>query len=395
MASVTFADLVEIYRATRFDGPDGGILTIANENMVSTLKAMEVDDVYNDAQIAIDGDAEPTVGAEVRISVGQPNASTMGLLVATFDDLFRSPRAFIAEPERYYVKDPGYAPGDQPVPDILLRYRAVLDVLPILKESASLFDDTQRQLAFLGKEKVLLPIQFTESDLRGDVVEKAERLTKLFTEELHIDEKRTILQTTLIEMVGSLRAETRFGFLIRNLERLADEVEKGYRLFISSFSYSKIRNDVETARLDFVGKIHKTIVDIQGQLLGIPVATIVVVSQLKKPVGCDVTFWTNLGVLVGAWVFVGMLAIAGLNQWKTLEVISNEIERQKARLNDDFASVANQFSDVFEDLDKRVRWHEGALIVIGIILGLGALATTIAFFMLTPSGSASCFAVWR
>lgn len=395
MTSVTFADLVEIYRAMRFDGPDGGMLTIANENMASTLRAMEVDDVYNDAQITIDGDAEPNVGAEVRISVGQPNASTMGLLVATFDDLFRSPRAFIAEPERYYVKNPGYASGDQPVPDILLRYRAVLEVLPILKESASLFDDTQRQLVFLGKEKVILPIQFTESDLKGDVVEKAERLTRLFAEELHIDEKRTILQTTLIEMVGGLRAEIRFGFLIRNLERLADEVEKGYRLFISSFSYSKIRNDVETARLEFVGKIHKTIVDIQGQLLGIPVATIVVVSQLKKPVGCDVTFWTNLGVLVGAWVFVGMLGIAGLNQWKTLEVISNEVERQKTRLNDDFASVANQFSDVFEDLDKRVRWHEGALITIGIILGLGALATTIAFFMLTPSGSASCLAFWR
>lgn len=395
MTRVTFADLVEVYRATRFDGPDGGMLTITNEAMASTLRSMEIDEVYNDAQITIDGDTDPTVGAEVRISIGQPNASTMGLLVATFDDLFRSPRAVIAEPERYYVKDPGYASGDQPIPDILLRYRAVLDVLPILKESAALFDDTQRQLVFLGKEKVILPIQFTEGDLKGDVVEKAKRLTTLFADELHIDEKRIILQTTLVEMMGSLRPEIRFGFLIRNLERLADEVEKGYRLFISSFSYSKIRNDVETARLEFVGKIHKTIVDIQSQLLGIPVATIVVVSQLKTPSGCDVTFWTNLGVLVGAWVFVGMLGIAGLNQWKTLEVISNEVERQKSRLNDDFASVADQFSDVFEDLDKRVRWHEGALMGVGTVLSFGALATTIAFFKLAPSGSASCLAFWR
>lgn len=394
MTSITFADLVEIYRATRFDKPDGGVLTITSENMASTLKAMEVDDVYNDAQITIDGYAEPKVGAEVRISVGQPNASTMGLLVATFDDLFLSPRAFIAEPERYYVRERGYASGDQPIPEILMRYRAVLDVLPILRESASLVDDTQRQLVFLGKEKVIVPIKFTEKDLKGDVVEKAERLTRLFAVDIHIDEKRTILQTTLIEMVASLRAETRFGFLIRNLERLADEVEKGYRLFISSFSYSKIRNDVETARLEFVGKIHKTIVDIQGQLLGIPVATIVVVSQLKKPVGCDVTFWTNLGVLVGAWVFVCMLAIAGLNQWKTLQVIYNEVERQKTRLNDDFASVANQFGDVFDDLDKRIRWHKNALITIGIVLSFGALATTIAFLTLAPQGAASCLAFW-
>ncbi len=396
MSSVTFADLVEIYRATRFDGGDGGILAIGSDHIASTLRAiMEDDALYDDAQITIDTDEELVMGAEVRVSIGRPNSSTMGLLVATFDDLFRSPRAVVAEPEHYYVKNVGYASGDQPVPKVLLRYRAVLDALPILKESASLVDETMRQLIFLGNEKVVVPIQFTERDLQGDVVVKAERLTKLFADELHIDEKQTILQTTLIEMVGSLRAESRFGYIIRNLERLADEVQKGYRLFTSSFSYSKIRNDVETARLEFVSKIHRTIVDIQGQLLGIPVATVVVVSQLKSVSGCDTTFWMNVGVLVGAWMFVAMLSIAGLNQWKTLAVISNEIKRQKTRLEDDFATVAEQFTDVFDDLDARVGWHRSALIAIGIILCSGAAATTVAFLSLAPSGSAVCLAFWR
>jgi hypothetical protein len=396
VTSVTFDNLVEIYRATRFDGVDGGMLTIKDERMASTLRAiMEDDDLYNDTQITIDGNDDPIVGVEVRVSVGQPNSAKMGLLVATFDDLFRSPRAIIAEPEHYYVQDPGFASGDVPAPNVLLRYRAVLKVLPILKDSASLFDETMRQLIFLGKEKVVVPIQFNMRDLQGDVVAKSERLLKLFAEELHVDEKRTILQTTLIEMVGSLRAEIRFGFIIRNLERLADEVEKGYRLFTSSFSYSKIRNEVETARLDFVGKIHKTIVDIQGQLLGIPVATIVVVSQLKTVTGCDMTFWANLGVLIGAWVFVAMLTIAGINQWKTLAAISNEVKRQRTRLADEFASVAGQFIDVFEDLDARIGWHRGALIGIGMILGVGASATTVAFFRLAPTGSAVCLAFWK
>lgn len=395
MSSVTFADLVEIYRATRFDDGGGGMVTIGSEHMAATLRAMEDDDIYHDTQIAIDGDDEPVVGAEVRVSIGQPNSAKLGLLVANFDDLFRSPRAVIAEPEHYFVKDLGYASGDVPVPDVLLHYRAVLQVLPILAESASLVDETMRQLIFLGKEKVVVPIQFSARDLKGDVAGKAERLIRLFAEELHIDEKRTILQTTIVEMIGPMRAEERFGYIIRNLERLTEEVEKGYRLFTSSFSYSKIRNDVETARLDFVGKIHKTIVDIQGQLLGIPIATIVVVSQLKKVIGCDMAFWANLGVLIGAWVFVGMLSIAGLNQWKTLTVISNEVGRQKNRLDDDFASVADQFTDVFDDLDARIHWHRGALITIGVVLSIGAIATTIAFLRLAPSGSAVCLAFWR
>lgn len=396
MPDITFADLVEIYRATRFDGENGGVLTVSSEHMAANLRAiMDDNDLYAETQITVDGDDEPEVGSELRVHVGPPNAASMGLLVSSFDALFRAPGAVIAEPERYYVKDPGFASGDHPAPIVLLRYRAVLDVLRILRETASVSDETMRQMIFIGKDKVVVPIRFGARDLQGDVVAKAERLVRLFADELHIDEKRTILQTTLIEMVGTMRADIRFGYLIRNLERLADEVDKGYRLFTSSFSYSKIRNDVETARLDFAGKIHKTIVDIQGQLLGIPVATIVVVSQLKKATGCDVTFWANLGVLLGAWIFVTMLVIAGMNQWKTLEVISNEVERQKTRLSDDFAAVADQFTDVFDDLAERIRWHRGALIGICAILALGALATTIAFLKLAPTGAVVCLAFWR
>ncbi|WIW88058.1 hypothetical protein K3M67_14010 [Sphingobium sp. V4] len=393
MTDVTFADLIEIYRATRFDDETGDVLTIKSEHMVAVLTAiMEIDAYYHDAQISVENGDELVVGSDVPVTIGRPNVAKMGLLVPTFDDLFKAPGAVLAEPERYYIKKEHYASGDSPVPPKLLAYRAVLNVLTTLRESASLVDETMRQLIFIGKEKVVVPIQFGSADLRGDVVGQANRLAKLFADELHLDEKRTILQTTLIEMVRSLREKDRFGFLIRNLDRLANEVEKGYRLFTSSFSYSKIRNEVETARLDFVGKIHKTIVDIQGQLLGIPVATIVVVSQLKKvPPSCGLEFWTNLGVLTGAIVFAVMLGIAGLNQWKTLNVIATEVKRQSNRLSDDFALIADQFSDVFDDLHARIRWHRAALLVVGGVLSLGVIITAIAVWRLLPDNPWQCF----
>jgi len=393
VTDITFADLVEIYRATRFDDENGDVLTIKNDHMVVVLiSIMDIDAHYNDAQISVENGHDLIVGSEVPVTIGRPNVAKMGLLVPTFDDLFKAPGAVLAEPERYYIKKEHYASGDSPVPPKLLAYRAVLNVLTILRDSASLVDETMRQLIFIGKEKVVVPIQFGSVDLRGDVVGQGDRLTKLFADELHLDEKRTILQTTLIEMVRSLREKDRFGFLIRNLDRLASEVEKGYRLFTSSFSYSKIRNEVETARLDFVGKIHKTIVDIQGQLLGIPVATIVVVSQLKKvPPSCGLEFWTNLGVLIGAIVFAMMLGIAGMNQWKTLNVIATEVKRQSTRLIDDFASIADQFSDVFDDLHARINWHRAALLVIGGVLSLGVVITTVAVWRLLPVNAWQCF----
>lgn len=220
MIDVTFADLVEIYRATRFDDENGDVLTIKSDHMVAVLTAiMEIDTHYNDAQISVEDGYDLAVGAEVPVTIGRPNVAKMGLLVSTLDDLFKAPGAVLAEPQRYYIKKEHYASGDNPVPPKLLAYRAVLDVLKILRDSASLVDETMRQLIFIGKEKVVVPIQFGSMDLRGDVVGQAVRLTKLFEDELHLDEKRTILQTTLIEMVRSLRDKDRFGFLIRNLAR--------------------------------------------------------------------------------------------------------------------------------------------------------------------------------
>lgn len=395
MSDVTFADLIAIYRATRFDGDENGVLTIADERMVATLNSiMENDELYEETQIAVEGGDDFTVGSEVRVSIRAPNAATMGLLVDSFDDLFRAPNAAIAEPERYYVKNVAFASGDPP-PPVLVRYRAALELLAILRETASLVDMTRRELIFLGKERVDIPLQFDARDLTGDVVEVTARLTRLFDDDLHIDEKRTILQTTLIEMVRTMRPQARLGYIIRDVERIVDEVQKGYRLFTSSFSYSKVRNDVETARLDLVGKIHKTIVDIQGQLLGIPVATVVVVSQLKVASACDVNLWTNSGVLLGAWIFVGMLVIAVLNQSKTLDVIADEVARQRMRIADDFAAVDYQFSDVFDDLDERIDWHRRALLIVSAVLAAGSVATTIAFLRLAPDGILGCFAFWN
>jgi len=45
VSDITFANLVEIYRATRFDGDDGGVLTVSSEQMAANLRAIMDDNV--------------------------------------------------------------------------------------------------------------------------------------------------------------------------------------------------------------------------------------------------------------------------------------------------------------------------------------------------------------
>jgi hypothetical protein len=180
--------------------------------------------------------------------------------------------------------------------------------------------------------------------------------------------------------------------LIRNVDHLLTSLDDGYRLFVSSFSYDKIRTDIENANLDFLTRIHKTFVDIQGQLLGIPIATIVVASQLKSAMTCGVEAWTNLAVLAGAWIFVIFLSVSIVNQFFTLNAIASEVRRQRARLEGDFAAISNKFVGTFTSLVRRIWWYRLVFVVIGALGVGGAAFATFAFRSLTAVKLAGC--VW-
>jgi hypothetical protein len=386
MPEVGFADLVEIYRHTRFDGKGGGLLTIANEHVAGIVRAIEADaNLYDLTQISLTEPVDPVVGTSVGINIAAPSHK-LGVLAADFDRLFLAPGAAFEEPSAYFVVDVGFARGDEPSPENLDRYRALLGVIGTLRDAATYVSELQREMVFIGEEKVEVPIAFKTADMPASLIEQAVRLRRVFDGLLHRDEKAGLLSDAVIEIASAQRRTDRFKHLILNLDLVCDEVERGYRIFVSSFSYSKIRKEIETARLEYVSKIHKTIVDIQGQLLGIPVATIVVATQLKPSADCDVAFWTNAAVLLGAWIFVLLLGLAIRNQWQTLAAIDGEIDGQRKRLVDDHVSVRGDFIDVFDDLEARIRWHRTALVVVTVAAVAGALLATIAFAMLTKGG---------
>lgn len=392
MAKIGFADLVELYRHTTFDdGGGGGVLHVASQRVADAMRAAEADQAtYDQTQISlVDADEPLSLGSDVRVNVASPNRC-LGELARDFDALFRAPGASFEEPGDYYVIDPGYARGDAPVPEVLSRYRSLLSVIAVLKNAATYVGMLERELVFINDEKIVVPIAFSAADLPALIENDAARLRRLFEDPLHGDEKSGLVSAAVIEAVRGIRRADRFRHLIGSLDQVCDEIEKGYRLFVSSFSYSRIKKEIETARLEYIGKIHKTIVDIQGQLLGIPVATIVVASQLKRSAGCGVAFWTNCAVLLGAWVFVGLLWLAVRNQRHTLDAIGAEVAGQKGRLERDHAAVQDDFLGTFDDLEDRIGWHKTALRIVFVLALAGGLLATAAFLMLTQRGSAAC-----
>jgi hypothetical protein len=393
MSSLKFSDLLAIYRNTAF-AADGrsGVLTIASPEILATLKSVENhDDIAEQAGIALPADdvEKLAVGDRAEIEISAPRLG-LGILAPSFDVLLNAPEARLREPAAYFVIKEGIASDDASPAPIVLAYRRMLGVVALLVDAASYCDRVKGELVFIHDGKFVVPIRYDSLSLAHLSEPIADALTSQFSDPLHRDQRLEILATSVVSLTGAQPAALRFSYLVQNLDELAAKVGDGYRLFASSFSYGKIRSELENAKIDYVTKIHRTVADIQGQLLGIPVATVIVASQLKVATTCGIELWTDVAVILGAWIFAVLLGLAIVNQWLTLAALRTEILRQQTKLASDYAAIGEQFSDIFSSLRSRICWHRIGLMIVGVVALVGAGFANFAFVRLARVDVVSC-----
>lgn len=392
MTKLTWQDLLLCYDNVDFLDEGKGVLTIATPEILRIIHLVDTDEILaSDANFyPTDDISEASVGDKIEVHIGAPKLS-IGILAKNLDDLLKAPRGFIEFPPRFYVVEGRLSDRDtSPTP--LRRYHTIVSFVRLLAQAATFLDREEQKLFYFRDGKIELPVWYTSSALLKSDTATIKRLLYQFDDQLHRKQKLDILSDAVAGLVKSQTEETRFPYLILNTDQLATSLEVDYRLFVSSFSYDKIRTDIENASLDFVTRIHKTFVDIQGQLLGVPIATIVVASQLKSATICGVEAWTNLAVLAGAWTFMIFLSVSIANQFFTLNAISSEVKRQQARLEGDFAAISAKFIGTFTSLVTRIRWYRFLFFVIGTIGFGGAIFATIAFHSLTAVKLDGC--IW-
>lgn len=388
----TWQDLLLCYDNVDFLGEGKGVLTIATSEILQTIHLIEADEIAAGAlNFYPTGDiGQVSIGDRIDVHIGAPKLS-IGILAKTLDDLLKAPRGFIEFPPRFYVVDGRLSDRDTSA-TVLKRYHTIVLFVRLLAEAATFLDREEQKLFYFKDGKVELPLWYTWAVISKADTAAIKRLLLQFEDQLHRKQKLDILGDAIAKLVKSQTEPTRFPHLILNIDQLVTSIEVDYRLFVSSFSYDKIRTDIENANLDFVTRIHKTFVDIQGQLLGVPIATIVVASQLKSALTCGAEAWTNLAVLAGAWIFVVFLSVSIANQFLTLNAIAKEVKRQRSRLEGDFAAISSKFIGSFRSLITRIRWYRFLFLVVGTIGIGGAIFATIAFRSLTTVKLDGC--VW-
>ncbi|MDH1180884.1 hypothetical protein N5C72_22615 [Achromobacter mucicolens] len=386
-AKATWDDLIQVVRnlANRQDGPTvRGIFTIKTDADLTVLKACLA--AEHDTHLLLVDDESPVslqVGQSVNVSVA-PRLG-FGLLKRDVGDLLAGYRkARIQEPQ-FFLTVEGISNSTPVVDDhIVSRYRAVLRLIQTLKRAAAFLDTDEPALIFIKDGKFELPIEYDADDLENASVTAIQEITDTIPSGTHEKQCASILAEVIVSLTEHLASELRFGYLLANASELKKKFEQGYQLFAAGFSYEKVRDQVEAARVEYSGKIHKVFSDIQNQLLGIPVATIIVATQMKDAKTYGYEFWVNTSVLVGCWVFAILMMFLLRNQSHTLAVLRDEISRQKRQLTKEFAAVASSFTDTFDYLSNRACTQRVILWAINGFVIFGLLLSHVIYLKLTP-----------
>jgi hypothetical protein len=133
-----------------------------------------------------------------------------------------------------------------------------------------------------------------------------------------------------------------------------------------------------------MGKIHKVFSDIQNQILGIPVATIIVATQMKLATDWDGQALINTAVVLGSIFFTAMIMFVMFNQWQTLSAIADELNYKEKQAQTNYKSIYGDIQKTFKSLRARIYTQRVVFITLGFFVIIGSFLTVKFYFFLTP-----------
>ncbi len=379
-----FEDLVLLIRSlsgrTVSETTVSGFLYVDSAQKLDLLKDCESDqDNCSLSLVSPDNIKLVSLGVNAQIEISTPRPG-FALIRESLDAMLSYPSARIREPLHYLLLDIDYCNSDASEPYVVTCYQHVLEFVMMLKSCAAFLDDNAEVLVFVKEGKFEVPVVYGEKDLHDMELETIKELACSISMGIHRKQCESIMAEAVYDMTARIPIQGRFSYLLTQAKELRDRFDKGYRLYAAGFSYDKIRDEIEAARIEYSGKIHKVFSDIQNQLLGIPVAAVVVATQMKPTAEADGNFWVNVGILIGYIIFTVLMYFLLQNQRQTLKVIGIEINRQKAKLEKEHEALAANFIDIFDSLNSRYKSQLKALyIILGVVI-LGFVLSALFFY---------------
>lgn len=282
--------------------------------------------------------AEIVVGAILKIEVVQFALQVFGYY-EDVESLINANKFSI--PDGFYVHSLQYLHPGTVENDLIGTFFEIVALANCISALALFTADDNGRIVYLMQDKsaVALPIDYDERLVKSNSPDLAK--VKSFVNEIDgHSERKKIYTKELIDFLNEEKIENqRFAYLFKNFDDFYLKCEAAYAFFLSDFSYSKLKLELESAILDYSKNIRAIINDSQTKLIAIPAAFIVASSQLELNKSISLK---NVLIVISSFVFSILVEIFIKNQESSLKIFLDNVSSYKTTFKLKNAGIENK-----------------------------------------------------
>jgi len=238
--------------------------------------------------------------------------------------------------------------------------RHYIDAVAFIKHLTNCADYFERdilKIVLLNNTRLDIDINYTSETL-PDGFDGLSIIDAFFKDPLHADHKKTMFKQVLSRFLKNIKTEDRLNFLFANFGEFSKRLNENYQLFVSEFSFDKVRREFEEKKRDYILKLNNLFSDLSAKLLSIPVAFILTFTNIK-PIKSELQteiLIQNSAILASIFFFTIYMLFLIKNQLFSLDAIETEYTGVMQRLKYSQANQIEQIESDEEELNKRYRF---------------------------------------
>ncbi|HHE3465094.1 hypothetical protein [Pasteurella multocida] len=281
--TITFSDLVKIYRQSEFiENSDKAVFCSNSEEDYTLLERLAAAE-----ETAIEILSETvTVGETIELELRQPQFK-LGRLFDNFEAFIKGDMGQLhssISQSAYFIKADKVSSADAEKPDYYHYYEQVKQFVQQLNSMAAYVDNVNKKLVFFSKKNFELSIAINQqvevfSQSLKALTDKQIQILQGFSDWLndentssHIDAKKSILAFVFSD---TLQPGATIIDVLHQIVPIDKAIQKQYALYMENFSYEKFVKKLTENSEKFIAKVNDSISKILPQFLGLPFLTVI------------------------------------------------------------------------------------------------------------------------
>jgi len=235
-------------------------------------------------------------------------------------------------PEKFYIKELQFQYPSSIENEVINSYFTIIKLATCISSLARFASEEPVKIVYLIQDKLAVAVPLIyDNEVIQTSNPKLDNIQN-FVEEVNAHtERKKIFTKELIDFLSEENEENkRFSYLFVNFDKFYQKCEAAYAFFLSDFSYSKLKLELESAILDYSKNIRAIINDSQTKLIAIPAAFIIGSTQLDLENGLSLK---NFLIITSSFVFSSLIEIFLRNQESSVKIFKDNINNYKLTFN--------------------------------------------------------------